>query len=159
MQGPFSELEKNIVRLFQGDIPLEPRPFKKAARELGISEDEVLEYLRRWQKEGIIRRFGAALRHREAGITANAMIVWQVPAEQIQTAGRKLASFPEVTHCYQRRTAPGWLYNLFAMVHGPSREECEVLARKLARAIDNYNYRILFSTAELKKESMRYFLD
>ncbi|GFN23581.1 MAG: Lrp/AsnC family transcriptional regulator [Thermoanaerobacteraceae bacterium] len=159
MEGPFSELEKNIVRFFQGDIPLEPRPFERAARELGISEDEVLDYLRRWQREGIIRRFGAALRHREAGIEANAMIVWQVPSEQIQAAGSRLASFPEVTHCYQRRTAPGWPYNLFAMVHGATRKECEALARRLAAAIDNYNYRILFSTAELKKESMRYFSD
>lgn len=159
MQRPLSELEKKIVRFFQGDLPLEPRPFKKAARQLGMREEEILEYLKGWQKEGIIRRFGAALRHREAGIVANAMIVWQVPEEQLEAVGQKLASFAEVTHCYQRKTRPGWPYNLFAMIHGRNREECEVLARKLAEAIDNHNYKLIFSTAELKKESMRYFMD
>lgn len=159
MQRPLSELEKKIVRFFQGDLPLEPHPFKKAAQELGLREEEVVEYLKGWKKTGIIRRFGAALRHREAGIVANAMIVWQVPEEQLEAAGQKLASFTEVTHCYQRKTRPGWPYNLFAMVHGRNREECEVLARKLAQAIDNHNYKLIFSTAELKKESMRYFMD
>jgi len=154
-----SETEKNIVRFFQGDLPLEPRPFQKAAEILGLKEEEILAYLKAFQKEGLIRRFGAAIRHWQAGITANAMVVWRVPEEDVEAAGRKLASFKEVTHCYQRKTRPGWPYNLFAMIHGRTREECEALALKLAQAIGCYDYRVIFSTAELKKESMRYFME
>ncbi|WP_231967706.1 Lrp/AsnC family transcriptional regulator [Thermanaeromonas toyohensis] len=152
-------MEKNIVRFFQGDLPLEPRPFKKAAEALGLDEEEILAYLKTFQQEGLIRRFGAAIRHWQAGITANAMVVWRVPEEEVEAAGRKLASFREVTHCYQRKTKPGWPYNLFAMIHGRTRGECEALAFKLAQAIGHYEYRVIFSTAELKKESMRYFAE
>ncbi|MDN5327281.1 MAG: siroheme decarboxylase [Moorella sp. (in: firmicutes)] len=159
MPRRLSEVEKNIVRLFQGDLPLEPYPFRLAARELGLGEEELLARLKALQREGIMRRFGAALRHRKAGLVANAMIVWQVPEAEVATAGRKLASFREVTHCYQRQTRPEWPYNLYAVVHGSNRQQCEVLARRLAAAIGHYNYRLLYSTAELKKESMRYFVE
>ncbi|MDN5344478.1 MAG: siroheme decarboxylase [Clostridia bacterium] len=158
MPRPLTDLEKELVRLLQGDIPLVPRPFLPVARKLGLSEAEVLDHIRRLQAEGIIRRFGAALRHREAGITANAMVVWLLPPGELTKAGEKLAAFPEVTHCYQRRQQPGWPYNLYAVIHCRSREACENLAARLAAAIGHANYRLIFSTAELKKESMRYFI-
>ncbi|MGI9861888.1 Lrp/AsnC family transcriptional regulator [Moorella naiadis] len=152
-----TELEKAIVRLFQGDLPLEPRPFHRAAAELGLSEEEVLACLKSLQQEGIMRRFGAALRHRQAGIVANAMVVWRVPEEQAVAAGQKLAAFKEVTHCYQRQSRPAWPYNLYAMIHGGDRRQCYLLAQRLATAINNHDYQLIFSTAELKKESMCYF--
>ncbi|MDN5347794.1 MAG: siroheme decarboxylase [Clostridia bacterium] len=157
MAREITELEKKLIRRLQGDIPLERRPFQKIAAELGLKEEEVLQTIRRWQQEGIVRRFGAALRHREAGIMGNAMIVWQVPEERLEEVGRKLASFPEVTHCYQRRTLPGWPYNLFTMIHGRDRQVCINMARRLAEAVGIETYELVFSTAELKKTSMRYF--
>ncbi|BCV22735.1 siroheme decarboxylase subunit beta [Moorella sp. Hama-1] len=157
MPRQLSELEKAIVRIFQGDLPLEPRPFRRAAAELGLSEEEVLAHLKSLQEEGIMRRFGAALRHRKAGIVANAMVVWRVPEGQAAAAGQKLAAFKEVTHCYQRHSRPEWPYNLYAMIHGRNRRQCHLLAQRLAAAINNHDYQLIFSTAELKKESMRYF--
>ena len=157
MTRQLSEVEKALVRIFQGDLPLESRPFRRAAAELGLSEEELLAHLRSLQQEGILRRFGAALRHRKAGIVANAMVVWRVPEEQVAVAGQKLAAFKEVTHCYQRQSRPEWPYNLYAMIHGQNRRQCHLLAQRLAAAIDNHNYQLIFSTAELKKESMRYF--
>jgi len=159
LSRPLTDLEKELVRLLQGDIPLTSRPFLPAAQKLGLSEREVLEYVRRFQAEGIIRRFGAALRHREAGITANVMIVWQQPPEELKQAGEKLAAFPEVTHCYQRQPQPQWPYNFYAVIHCRTREACEKMADRLATAIGYNNYRLLFSTAELKKESMRYYIE
>ncbi|WP_406676119.1 Lrp/AsnC family transcriptional regulator [Moorella sp. ACPs] len=158
MPRPLTDLEKELVRQLQGDIPLVSRPFLAVAQRLGLSEAEVLEHIRRLQADGIIRRFGAALRHREAGIIANAMVVWQLPQEDLKRAGEKLATFPEVTHCYQRRQRPEWPFNLYAVIHCRTREACQELASRLAAAIGHNNYRIIFSTAELKKESMRYFI-
>ncbi|WP_258360555.1 Lrp/AsnC family transcriptional regulator [Moorella sulfitireducens] len=158
MPRPLTDLEKELVRQLQGDIPLVSRPFLPVAEKLGISEAEVLEHIRHLRAEGIIRRFGAALRHREAGITANAMVVWQLPPEELKRAGEKLATFPEVTHCYQRRQHPDWPYNLYAVIHCRTREACEKLAARLAAAIGHNNYHLVFSTEELKKESMQYFI-
>jgi DNA-binding Lrp family transcriptional regulator len=89
---------------------------------------------------------------------ANAMIVWQVPEDRIEDVGVIMASFPEVTHCYQRPVRlPDWPHNLFTMVHGRTREECREIASRLAEAAGIDGYRMIFSTAELKKSSMKYF--
>lgn len=153
-----TELDKAIIRELQGNLPLVPKPYKEIAERLNIDEETLLEKIRWMREEGMIRRLGAAIRHREAGFTANAMVVWQVSDEDAEKVGKKLASFPEVTHCYERPVFPGWPYNLFTMVHGQSREECERIAERLSRKVSINDYRLLYSTQELKKSSMRYYL-
>ena len=152
-----SQQEIEIVRYLQGDIPLVDQPYADLAVQLKISEPELLEKIKELQQRGIIRRFGAILRHRKAGVSANAMVVWQVSADEVKRIGSLMAASPAVTHCYQRPTAAGWPYNLYTMVHGRSREECEALVRDLAAAAGNSNYRLLYGIEEFKKTSMHYF--
>ena len=38
-----TEAEKGICAAIQDDIPLEPRPFEKLAKKIGISEDEFIK--------------------------------------------------------------------------------------------------------------------
>jgi DNA-binding Lrp family transcriptional regulator len=97
------------------------------------------------------------VRHQDLGYVANAMVVWDAPDSEVEKAGRILAGCDEVTHCYKRSRNPKWPYNLYAMVHGQTREDCRQAAEKIARAAGLENYRLLFSTDELKKSSMRYF--
>lgn len=153
-----TDLDKAIIRELQGDLPLVPHPYAQVAKKLNIDEEELLDRIRWMQDRGMIRRLGAAIRHREAGFTANAMIVWRVAEEKAEEVGRKLAACPEVTHCYLRPEIPGWPYNLYTMVHGQSRQECEALAAQLSEKVGIEDYRILYSTRELKKSSMRYYL-
>ena len=42
--------------------------------------------------------------------------------ERLVEVGKRMTSFPEIGHCYQRPTFKGWPYNLFAMIHGKSRD-------------------------------------
>lgn len=109
------------------------------------------------QKEGILRRFGAVLHHRKAGYHANAMVVWIVPDEKTEEAGKIMSSFTQVSHCYQRSTSSGWPYNMFTMVHAKTKQECEEVVSKIADAIRIYEYEFLYSTIEIKKSSMKYF--
>lgn len=122
-----------------------------------MSETELIDKIKGFIDEGIIRRFGATLKHSHAGFTANAMVVWDVPEEKVSVAGRIMAGFKEVSHCYRRPRRPGWPYNLFTVVHGHSREYCEETAARLSLASGLTNYALLYSTGELKKTSMRYF--
>ncbi len=122
---------------------------------MGMSEDEVIQRLRALVEEGVIRRFAAAIGHRALGIVANAMIVWKVPAQDVERIGRIVASFEDVTHCYERAIQPEWPYNLYAMVHSRSREECVRMASEIARATGVEEYKVLFSEAEYKKTSAR----
>ncbi len=108
-------------------------------------------------RQGTIRRFAAVLNHRQVGFSANGMVVWNCPQDRIDRIGAILASYPEVSHCYSRPAYPEWPYNLYAMIHGRSRQECESIAGKLAAATGLDNFRILFSTKEFKKKRLKLF--
>lgn len=152
-----TEQDKKIIRELQNGLPMVSRPFQAMAEKLHLTEEALIERIRYFKEKGQIRRFGAAVRHQDLGYVANAMVVWDVPSEKVPEVGNMMASFEEVTHCYQRPRHQGWPYNLFTVVHGQSREECIQAAERIARRTGMERYRLLFSTAELKKSSMRYF--
>lgn len=156
---PMEDKDKELVRGLQGDIPNSLTPFKEIAAQLGWQEEELLERTKNLLKNKVIRRFGAVLRHQKAGFTSNAMGVWQVPEEQIGEVGKIMAAFREVSHCYQRPALVDWPYNLFTMIHGRSREECEETMARIAQETGVKNYAMLFSLKELKKTSMQYFME
>ena len=151
------DVDKKVIRLIQGDLPLDLRPFAVLAVKAGISEEEFVERVVSLKKRGIIRRFGATLRHQEAGFSSNAMVAWIVPEERIEEVGKTMARFRAVTHCYQRKTSKGWPYNLYTMIHGDDREECYEIAKKISRKAGIQDYILLFSEKEFKKTSMKYF--
>ena len=153
-----NDLEKKIIREIQGDLPLSERPFAEVAQKVGILEEELLETLRKWMEKGVIRRFGATMRHQLVGIEANAMSAWRVPDEDVERLGKIIASYKEVTHCYERPSPGGdWPYNLYAMIHGTSVEECQRVASAISERTQIEDYLLLFSHEENKKESMQYF--
>lgn len=151
------ELDKKVINLIQGDIPLGPRPFALMAEKIGMSEEEFVTRVKDLKERGIIRRFGATLRHQEAGYSSNAMIAWSVPDERMEEVGKTLSRFREVTHCYQRRPQEDWHYNLYTMVHGSTREDCYQIAERMSRRVGIREFTLLFSEEEFKKTSMKYF--
>ena len=154
-----SDLEKSVIRELTGDLLVTSQPFAPIARQLGISQRSLLTIVKRLKAEGYIRRFGATLRHRNSGFSANAMVVWRIPEEKIDEAGRIMASFREVTHCYHRRPEGNWNYNLFTMIHGAGEEACRHIAEKISQETGIADYQMLFSRRELKKTTMRYFYE
>ena len=157
MTRPIDDLAKKIIGLIQGDLPLAPRPFALLAAQIGITEERFIEAVRSLKRQGVIRRFGATLRHQEAGFSSNAMVAWVVPEDLIAEVGTAMARFREVTHCYQRRPQKDWKYNLYTMIHGDNREECYQIARRLSEQTGIMDYALLFSEREFKKTSMAYF--
>jgi DNA-binding Lrp family transcriptional regulator len=151
------EIDKKIIGQIQGDLPQDASPFAVLAEEIGISESEFIERIKSMKKKGIIRRFGATLRHQEAGYSANAMVAWLVPDDKINEIGEIMAEFPVVTHCYQRQPQKDWRYNLYTMIHGDSEEECIQIAKQISQKTSMNEYKILFSLKEFKKTSMEYF--
>ncbi|MBT8330955.1 MAG: Lrp/AsnC family transcriptional regulator, partial [Deltaproteobacteria bacterium] len=73
-----TELEKKIIASIQEDMEISERPYVAIAKKLGITETELLERLKDLSRRGVIRRFGATLRHQRAGFNANAMVAWKV---------------------------------------------------------------------------------
>ena len=152
-----TELEKKIISLIQGDIAVTQRPYLEIAEKLGIPEEGLLVTLKNLCKRGIIRRFGATIRHQKSGFKANAMTAWKVDEDRIDEVGKKMASFKEVSHCYRRNPSDEWPYNLYTMIHARDEKSCRETARKMSEAASVVTYKLLFSRRELKKTSMKYF--
>ncbi len=154
-----TEEDKRYIRELQKDLEITERPFLKAAQNLGITEEQVLEKAKYYEEIGVMRRFAAILRHREVGFLANGMIVWKVPEERIEQVGAQLGAFPQVSHCYQRPVYPDWPYNVFSMVHCKSNDDAQKIAREIQDQIDVHDYKILFSSREFKKTRVEYFVE
>jgi DNA-binding Lrp family transcriptional regulator len=152
-----TEQDKGFVRELQKDLELIPEPFEKSARRLGICSEELFARAKQYERNGVMRRFAAILRHRDAGFSANGMIVWNVPREKVDAVGYKIASFPQVSHCYQRPVYEDWPYSLFSMIHARSIESAEAMALQISNTVQIKDYRILFSSREFKKERVKYF--
>jgi siroheme decarboxylase len=152
-----SPLDKEYIRQLQKDIEIIKEPFKTIAENLRISTSELFNKIKEYENIGIMRRFAAILRHRQAGFTANGMIVWKIPEEKVDEKGLKIASFPQVSHCYRRPVYPDWEFNLFSMIHARTIEAAEKIAKEISTVIGMEDYKILFSSREFKKERVRYF--
>ena len=147
-----------LIAATQQGLPLTPAPYAEVAKHLGITEHEVIERLSNLQERGIIRRIALAPNHYALGMTANGMSVWDVDDLQAVELGAKVGALDFVSHCYLRpRARPQWPYNLFAMIHGRSREEVEekrsLIGGMLGQACRAHD--ILYSTRILKKTGLR----
>ena len=152
-----TDLEKKIISLLQTDIPVVKQPFLEMAQKIGITEDKFLTVLKDLDTRGMVRRFGATLKHQKSGFKANAMVAWRVDEDKVEKTGNIMTHFHEITHCYRRNPAPGWKYNLYTMVHASNEDECYAIVKKISKAVGQDDYELLFSKKELKKTSMKYF--
>ncbi|HYZ49263.1 MAG TPA: Lrp/AsnC family transcriptional regulator, partial [Nitrososphaeraceae archaeon] len=152
-----SDHDKDFIRQLQKDLKIIPEPFKEMSEDLGITTSELFTKAKEYERIGVMRRYAAILRHRDAGFSANGMIVWKVPENKIDETGFKLAAFPQVSHCYRRPVYPDWPFNLFSMVHARTTEAAEKMAIEMSRHIGVKDYSILFSSREFKKERVKYF--
>jgi len=150
-----TDRERKIAAYLQKDMPLVQKPFALAAQELGLPEEEVIAVAESLLAQGIIRKFGAVLRHQKAGYKKNVMVVWAVPDNRCDEVGTLLAGFAQVTHCYRRKPAFEGKYNLFTMVH--LRNEEDGIIDRLSQAAGIQDFKALASEEEYKKSSMEYF--
>lgn len=133
------------IRIVCTDIPHTLTPFS----DWGVS----IEELRSDIANGFMRRFGAILRHQQAGFVNNAMVCFAAST----AAGAVLAENTHVSHCYERPAFEGFPYTLYAMMHAQSAEDLDHYIKEAAQSIGNPGYAVLNSLRELKKTSFRFF--
>ena len=152
------DLDRRIVLATQTGLPLDARPYHRLATELDVTPDLIMERINAMLADGRIRRIAAVPNHYRLGYVGNGMSVWDIPDEFIHDAGQEVGKLDFVSHCYHRpRQLPGWPYNLFAMVHGHSRDEVESLVARIADILGNRQrqHDILYSSRILKKTGLR----
>jgi DNA-binding Lrp family transcriptional regulator len=152
------DTDRALVRATQAGLPLVSRPYHAIAEALGLDPEDVKTRLAALLERGVIRRIGAVPNHYALGYTANGMTVWDVADERVDALGEQVGRLAFVSHCYRRpRRLPEWPYNLFAMVHGRSREEVEAKAAEIAGCLGAAcrGRTILYSSRILKKAGLR----
>jgi siroheme decarboxylase len=155
----YDERDVAVIRATQGDLPVVSEPYVAAAAVLQMSVAELLEHMAGMRERGLLRRVAAILYHRRAGFSANGMGVWNVPAEQIESLGPRMASYRGISHCYQRPTYADWPYSVFTMAHGRSKEECDAVLDAIAADSRIEDRATLYSSTEFKKIRLLYFTD
>ncbi len=152
------ELDRSIVQVTQGGLPLVSEPFAEVAEQAGSDVPTVIRRLSRMIDNGVIRRIGAVPNHYRLGLKSNGMSVWDVAENRLDALGKEIGKLDFVSHCYQRpRHLPMWRYNLFAMVHGHNGDEVERKIREIADILgeDCNTHEVLFSSAILKNSGLR----
>ena len=157
--GALDATDRRLVVETQGGLPLTSHPYLALAHKVGLSEREVIGRLKRLLDSGAIRRIGAVPNHYRFGYRANGMSVWDLPDGEIGRLGPMIGALDFVSHAYHRpRHPPLWPYNLFAMVHGRTREEVEEKVAQIAALLGEADrgHRVLYSTRILKKTGLRF---
>ncbi|MBC7153376.1 MAG: Lrp/AsnC family transcriptional regulator [Rhodobacteraceae bacterium] len=150
--------DRRIIAATQGGLALVPQPYAMVAEKLGLDEATLCARLRAMQERGVIRRVAVAPNHYALGMVANGMSVWDVEDGAVAELGARVGALDYVSHCYERpRALPDWPYNIFAMIHGQSRDEVEEKRAQIAELLGDACRAgdILYSTRILKKTGLR----
>ena len=151
-------LDRAIIAATQGGLPLKLRPYDAVGDVVGLSGNEVQARILTMLDSGVMRRIGVVPNHYKLGFNANGMTVWDINDEHISELGQKVGALEFVSHCYHRpRHIPHWPYNMFAMVHGKTREEVKSHAKEISAILgNNVNASdIIYSKRILKKTGLR----
>jgi siroheme decarboxylase len=158
-ESMLDNIELQLIAEIQNGLPISNRPYEEISTKLGVSEDEVIDRISNLIDRGLFKRFGVVVHHHEVGYKENAMIVWDVPDEQVHDMGRIIKAYPFITLCYRRtRQLPEWPYNLYCMIHGKSRDNVMLLLQSM---IEDHNWQtiskeVLFSKRRFKQRAANY---
>jgi DNA-binding Lrp family transcriptional regulator len=145
------------LRAIQTDLPAHRDPFLPIAHAQSLDADSLLVHAADFLAAGCLRRYAAVLHHRAAGAAANLLVAWRVSEAAADAAGLKCARFPAVSHCYLRPAFPAWPYNLYTMIHGRTREDCEITIEEIVAVTALRNPVRLWTEKEYKKSRVQFF--
>ena len=98
------DIDRNIVNLLQGGFPISERPYRQVAQSLGLTEDQLIERIRRMLDEGVLTRFGPLYQAERLG-GAYTLAAMKAPAQEIERVAMAVNRLPEVAHNYEREHA------------------------------------------------------
>lgn len=154
-----SPVDLELIIAVQNGLPLVSRPYAQIAQQLQLTETHVIQRLQELKQQGLIKRLGVVVNHRQLGYQANAMVVFNIPDTEVTQIGRKISQFDFINLCYRRpRHENVWPFNLFCMIHGKTRE---TVLQQLEQLIDEckleaYAHNILFSQRCFKQRGAVY---
>ncbi|MFP3981404.1 MAG: AsnC family transcriptional regulator [Desulfobacterales bacterium] len=124
MTQKLDDIDKTLLNRIQSDFPIDARPFLRIAEETGLTEDEVIERVRRLKEKDIIRRIGGNFSPEKLGFVST-LCACRVPEENLEDFTRTVNSYAGVTHNYLRDNS----FNVWFTFIAPSEAD---ISRSLA---------------------------
>ncbi len=95
-----NDLQRRLLDAYQQKMPVSPTPYADIAREVGVSEDDVLDALKDMTASGVVSRVGPVFQPGTVGISTLAAMA--VPASRLDEVAALVNGYPEVNHNYAR---------------------------------------------------------
>ena len=105
--------DRQLIDLYQRDLPVCDRPFLEVSRQLGITEEEVIGRLQVLQGHQVVSRVGPVFEHSRAGASLLAAVA--APEQQLDLVAARINRAPGVNHNYAREHT----YNLWFVMTAP----------------------------------------
>ncbi len=119
-------LDEKILKRVERKFPISSYPYQDLARELGLTEDEVISRISQLKEKGIILRIGAFFDSEKLGLKST-LIAMKVPQPRLQEVARMVNHYPGVTHNYRREHE----FNLWFVLMGKNRKEIDEILRQI----------------------------
>jgi len=129
------KVDRKILEVAQQEFPLQVRPWAEMAAEIGISETELLDRIRKLKELGVIRRIGAVFDSRKLGFYST-LCAAKVDPKKLEEVAAYINTFRGVTHNYERDDE----YNLWFTLTASSSAEAE---RQLRDIEENCGIKIM----------------
>jgi len=111
------DTDARLIDEYQSGFPVQERPFEAVAADLGITEADAVERVRRLREEGVFRRFGAVLNPPVIGSSTLAAV--KAPEDRYEEIATTINDIRQVNHNYRRNHE----WNMWFVVTASSREK------------------------------------
>ncbi|WP_293448525.1 Lrp/AsnC family transcriptional regulator [Persephonella sp.] len=141
-----SDFEKSLLKIVQGEIPVNDRPFSHIAQNLGSTEEEVIKTLKNLKEKKIIRQISPIYDTKSLGYDSS-LVAFKVNGD-IEKVAEIINTHPGVSHNYQRTDD----FNIWFTIAVPPDSEfgLEKTVQLLAEISDVDDY-VILKTVKLYK--------
>ncbi len=116
-------IDRDILNEIQSNFPIEERPYEVIGKRLGVSEEDVLNRVKRLKDMGVIRRIGGNFHSYRLDFTST-LCAARVPEEKLDEFVSAVNSYAGVTHNYLRNNTYNVWFTFIA-------EDMEFIERSL----------------------------
>ena len=122
------DIDRKLLNILQKSFPICKRPFLKIGEILSLSEDEVIERIKKLKEKGIIRKIGANFDSKALGFKST-LVGMKVPENKIEEVVKIINTYKGVTHNYLRNNE----YNVWFTLIAESEEAIDKTIEEISK--------------------------
>jgi len=129
-KGKMDILDKKLLNIIQSNFPLVIRPFLNLSKELGVSEEEIIERIKKLKSQKIIRQISAIFDSKKLGYQT-ALVGMKIKPRFLDQAAEMVSRHPGVSHNYTRNHS----YNLWFTMALPPHSSMDRTIKRLGKIV------------------------